>query len=469
MASIRLLQHKPDGAIVFRETTSSDVPAYAILSHTWGEDEITFQDIEAGADMGKTVGKAGWRKIQFCAKQAAADGLQYFWIDTCCIDKKNAVELSAAINSMFRWYQNAARCYVYLTDVSKANKMENEVAWKDAFKASRWFTRGWTLQELIAPRLVDFFSSEGERLGNKPSLESDIHEITGIAKTALRGDALSSFSITERRSWAKHRNTALEEDKAYCLIGIFDISMALIYGEGQDKAFRRLEEEIHKSYKGVDFEQYAVKVNLASIPEAAQFVAREKELLQMHELLIDHSSRSIVVLHGLGGMGKTQLSIQYIRKYRENYTAVFWLDANSEDSLRLSFRTIAQQILEYHPSTAAFRGVDLEGDLDEVISAVKTWLDLRDNKSWLMIYDNYDNPRTASHSDSSTVDVRQYLSESDQGSVIITTRSANVTLGARLHVQKLKDVKDGLKILSNMSRRRGIDDGMLASALEMLV
>ncbi|USP82006.1 hypothetical protein yc1106_09280 [Curvularia clavata] len=465
MTSIRLLQHNPDGGIVFRETTSSDVPAYAILSHTWGKEEITFQDIEAGAYMGKAVRKAGWEKIQFCAKQAVADGLQYFWIDTCCIDKKNAVELGAAINSMFRWYQNAARCYVYLADVAKTKEMDSEETWKKAFRTSRWFSRGWTLQELIAPRLVDFFSLEGERLGNKLSLEPEIHNITGIARAALRGDTLSSFSTRERRSWAEHRNTTIEEDKAYCLIGIFNISMVPNYGEGQDKAFRRLEEEIHRSYKGVDFEQYAIKLNLASIPEAAQFVARERELLNMQELLYGHSSRSIIVIHGLGGIGKTQLAVEYVRRYQEKYTAVFWLNANDEDSLRLSFRAIAQLILKYHPSTAVLRNIDLEGDLVQVVNAVKSWLGHRDNTSWLMIYDNYDNPRTSSYSDPSTVDLRQYLPGSDQGSVIITTRSANVTLGQRLHVQKLTGLEDGLKILSNTSRRGNIEHDPDARAL----
>ena len=125
MALIRLLRYKPDGEIVFREPTSGNVPAYAILSHTWGKKEVSFQDMEAGADMSKTVSKVGWKKIQFCAKQAAADGLQYFWVDTCCVDKKNAVELGAAINSMFQWYQNAARCYVYLSDVSNPNSTAN--------------------------------------------------------------------------------------------------------------------------------------------------------------------------------------------------------------------------------------------------------------------------------------------------------------------------------------------------------
>ena len=129
MSFIRLLQRKPNGEIAFHEPTSGDVPAYAILSHTWGDKEVIFQDMEAGADISKIVSKARWRKIQFCAKQAVADGLQYFWVDTCCIDKKNAVELGAAINSMFRWYQNATRCYVYLSDVSKSdNRADNQTA-----------------------------------------------------------------------------------------------------------------------------------------------------------------------------------------------------------------------------------------------------------------------------------------------------------------------------------------------------
>ena len=249
MAFIRLLQRKPDGEIIFRETTSGDVPAYAILSHTWGKEEVSHQDLKKGK--GKDKNKAGWKKIQFCADKAAADGLQYFWVDTCCIDKKNAVELGAAINSMFRWYQNAVRCYVYLSDVSNPNtRADDQTAWEEAFRKSRWFTRGWTLQELIAPRLVDFFSVEGERLGSKLSLESKIHEITGIAKNVLRGDALSNFSIKERRSWAEHRETTIEEDAVYCLIGIFDVSMVPNYGERKDQAFRRLEQDIHRLYKG---------------------------------------------------------------------------------------------------------------------------------------------------------------------------------------------------------------------------
>jgi len=250
MTSIRLLQRQPDGEIVFREPTSGDVPAYAILSHTWGEEEVVFQDMEDNADMGKTVRKAGWEKIQFCAKQAEADGLRYFWIDTCCIDKENAGELGAAINSMFRWYQNAERCYVYLSDVSKPNNgAESQRVWEKAFRKSRWFTRGWTLQELLAPTSVEFFSQECSRLGDIPSLMQLIHETTRIPKAALGGAPLPRFSEKMRFSWIERRNTRDEEDKAYSLLGIFDVEMPLRYGEGSASAFKRLEEEIERLNK----------------------------------------------------------------------------------------------------------------------------------------------------------------------------------------------------------------------------
>ncbi|KAL5371635.1 hypothetical protein DPSP01_014120 [Paraphaeosphaeria sporulosa] len=459
MALIRLLQRKPDGDIVFREPTSGDTPAYAILSHTWGNEEVTLQDMEADADISKTVSKAGWAKIQFCADQAAADGLRYFWVDTCCIDKRNAVELGAAINSMFRWYQNAARCYVYLSDVSKSgNGADGQRAWEEPFRRSRWFTRGWTLQELIAPRLVDFFSVEGQRLGSKLSLAAEIHEVTGIPERVLRGDTLSNFSIKERRSWAERRNTTIEEDGAYCLIGIYGVAMVLNYGEGREHAFRRLEKEIDPS-------QYSVGFNLGSFPEAAQFVAREEELSKMHDLLHGHSSRAAVVLHGLGGIGKTQLAIEYIRRYKEKHTAIFWLNAKDEDSLQLSFRNITQEVLKYHPWTRTLSDVDLEGDLNRVVSAVKAWLDLPGNARWLLIYDNYDNPRNPGSSDGSAMDIRRYLPESDHGSIIITTRSARVTQGRRLHVQTLIGLGDGLEILANTSRREGIKNDPDAKAL----
>ena len=155
---------------------------------------------------------------------------------------------------MFRWYQKAARCYVYLTDVSihdgKETPQQCLFHWEPTFRKSRWFTRGWTLQELLAPTLVDFFSLEGERLGSKLSLEVIIHEITSIPRAALRGGPLDCFSSDERMSWASYRHTKEEEDQIYSLLGIFDVSMPLIYGEGKEKAYKRLQEEIEKIYRG---------------------------------------------------------------------------------------------------------------------------------------------------------------------------------------------------------------------------
>jgi hypothetical protein len=249
---MRLLELKSSGEYGLSRDLIDNIPPYAILSHTWGADaeEVTFRDL--CSDPSKI--KSGYKKIRFCGEQARRDGLQYFWVDTCCIDKSNNNELSEAINSMFRWYRNAAKCYVYLSDVSglasNVDPKLSQITWETAFRKSKWFTRGWTLQELIAPTLVEFFSKEGKLLGNKVSLERHIHEITGIPIKALQGGPLFDFSITERMFWAEKRETTRKEDKAYSLLGVFDIHMPLIYGEGTKSAFRRLREEINKASKG---------------------------------------------------------------------------------------------------------------------------------------------------------------------------------------------------------------------------
>lgn len=248
---MRLLEHHPDGSFSLTEDSmGKSTPDYAILSHTWGEEEVSFKDLIDGT--GKS--KDGYKKIRFCARQAAKDRLKYFWVDTCCIDKSSSAELQEALNSMFRWYQNAAKCYVYLSDVweskRKASDRFHKYAWESAFLESRWFSRGWTLQELLAPNIVEFFSQEGKQLGDKRTLERQIHEISGIPIAALQGTPLSQFNIDNRFSWAKDRQTTREEDKAYSLFGIFDVQMPLLYGEGKEKAFQRLREEIDKPMKG---------------------------------------------------------------------------------------------------------------------------------------------------------------------------------------------------------------------------
>ena len=246
---MRLLEFKNHGELSLTEFIGDNIPRYAILSHTWGPDdeELTFKDLAEGT--GKS--KAGYSKIRFCGEQAASDGLQYFWVDTCCIDKSSSAELSEAINSMFYWYRNAAKCYVYLFDVSAQGLNANDqFSWELAFQESKWFTRGWTLQELIAPASVEFFSIEGKRLGDKKSLEQQVHEITKIPSKALQGSPLSDFTVSDRMSWAENRETKRKEDKAYSLMGIFGIYMPLLYGEGRENAFIRLQEKIDKRSKG---------------------------------------------------------------------------------------------------------------------------------------------------------------------------------------------------------------------------
>jgi hypothetical protein len=153
---------------------------------------------------------------------------------------------------MYRWYGRAARCYVYLSDVSigEDNNRNSQSTWDRSFRDSRWFSRGWTLQELLAPSLVEFFSQEGRKLGDKRDLNQLIHEITGIAPSALQGTEPSQFRVDERFKWAQNRQTTREEDWAYCLLGIFEISMPVIYGEGKEKAVTRLKKEIKEATTG---------------------------------------------------------------------------------------------------------------------------------------------------------------------------------------------------------------------------
>jgi hypothetical protein len=247
---MRLLSFENDTELSLTTFFGDDIPKYAILSHRWEAEEVTMADLMGG----KYKKMAGYGKIQFCGLQAKRDDLRYFWVDTCCIDKSSSAELAEAINSMFRWYQNANKCYVYLSDVSKppldiADKPD-QISWESEFRTSQWFTRGWTLQELIAPTSVEFFAKERSFLGTRESLQQQISDISGVPAKALHGSPLSGFSVTERLTWAKSRTTTRKEDKAYSLLGIFGVNMTLIYGEGEESAMKRLMEEIDKSSKG---------------------------------------------------------------------------------------------------------------------------------------------------------------------------------------------------------------------------
>ncbi|KIV83756.1 hypothetical protein PV11_05751 [Exophiala sideris] len=239
------------------EFEGRDVPDYAILSHRWEADEISLQELQGNLN----PHKAGWQKVrQFC-QYAERKGHQYVWVDTCCIDKKSSAELSEAINSMFKWYHRAEVCYAYLCDVpAKGNLTVSE--WMKSFRGSEWFTRGWTLQELLAPDELLFLSRDWEQeIGTHRSLRQEVTAATGISSNVVgyhlilsAGFSSGKRSVDEREcsvaqimSWASHRRTTRVEDMAYSLMGLFKINMPLLYGEGRN-AFMRLQLEIMSKY-----------------------------------------------------------------------------------------------------------------------------------------------------------------------------------------------------------------------------
>lgn len=215
-----------------------NAPSYAILSHRWEDEEVSYKDLRRG----RASQSKGFRKIQMCCKQASEARLQYAWVDTCCIDKRSSSALSESINSMFRWYQNATVCYAYLSDVKAAT--DPSVKMPSAIGKSLWFTRGWTLQELIAPRELEFYDANWTCLGTRGYLQDAIARATRIPVPILTGkDKPNQYPIAQRMSWASRRRTTRVEDTAYCLLGIFGVNMPLLYGEGE-RAFTRLQEEI---------------------------------------------------------------------------------------------------------------------------------------------------------------------------------------------------------------------------------
>lgn len=248
---------------VFRdlhENGPSSPLCYAILSHTWGQrqdyKDIVFDDIPSSETFARFLPKknklkqwqaairkkqVGFSKIANACRIAREMGMSYIWIDSCCIDKSKSAELNESINSMYRWYQNAERCIVYLEDLQPDSDLKYDL------KKCRWFERGWTLQELIAPSKVTFYNKSWASLGDRSdaSLSELLSNITGIDMGCLQsGENLRSFSNAHKMSWAAGRKTTVPEDRAYSLMGIFDVNMPLIYGEGGPKAFRRLQEEI---------------------------------------------------------------------------------------------------------------------------------------------------------------------------------------------------------------------------------
>nr|POF17809.1 vegetative incompatibility protein het-e-1 [Quercus suber] len=361
-----LLQYDDVGNVSF----TKDLPEsklskyrYAVLSHTWGpdEEEVTYDDVVSGIGLSKPG--TGSEKIRFCIEQTRRDGLDYCWVDTCCIDKRNLVELSRALISMFRWFSNAEKCYVFLSDVLYTNlKLGEEQGRKNC----------------------------RHNLGTKASLGEIISEITHIPMGALHGQPLASFTIEERLSWQESRQTKEEEDMVYSLLGIFNISMPVLYGEGKAQAYARL---------GALLKQPEMSPRPSSnVPfrRDPHFVERVGLADQIRSKLAVPAGRAVLV--GLGGIGATRFE-QSVRDV-VNHLRLFGRDDSKVDHLQL----------------------------------LQNWLRDESKGRWLLVLDNADDagflvepPEMASNEQ-----LRQrrldYIPSCDHGSVIVTTRSKSEAL-----------------------------------------
>ena len=278
-----------NNATLALESFMGKPPPYAILSHTWADGEVTYEDFSEADPQARTQ-KKGFRKIAMTCELAVRAGLTHSWVDTCCIDKRSSAELTEAINSMFRWYADAAVCFAWLADLApdeaaeaslsglslsahrsprhRPQQQEVEAVTIPGLERCRWFTRGWTLQELIAPRTVQFYDRDWHLRGTKAELSAQLARITNVSREVLANPArMHRLSVASRMAWASGRETTRVEDTAYCLLGIFDVNMPLLYGEGE-RAFLRLQEAIASQTN--DFSLFAWTAQPPPASEAAE-------------------------------------------------------------------------------------------------------------------------------------------------------------------------------------------------------
>ncbi|KAI0429590.1 heterokaryon incompatibility protein-domain-containing protein [Xylaria sp. FL1042] len=335
---MRLIQCR---TLELQEFSGPQIPPYAILSHTWQDGEVTFAEFSQGVKGGESAAAKGWKKITQTCDLAIAEGYEYVWIDTCCIDKSSSAELTEAINSMYSWYAGSGECFTYLSDFNQSTSEPSNYS-KDFF-SSRWFTRGWTLQELIAPENLRFYDSSWTPYGSKASLCSDIAYTTGIdesvlcaAGPALQG-LLASIPVCKKMSWAAGRETQRPEDVAYSLLGIFGVHMPLIYGEG-DNAFIRLQKKIIKSTN--DLTILAWKTPNQALPwdhfsvlaSSPKFFSDSKDIVLSQDLrynpdfsITNKGLQIAVALPAVDGLEKPIMSLHCHRQDRPRETLGIYL------------------------------------------------------------------------------------------------------------------------------------------------
>lgn len=247
----------------FRQRASC--PQYAILSHRWFQEEITFNSFSASDLRDECLRTPQLDKIRGTCRIANEEKLEWVWIDSCCINKDSSEELNRSINSMFNWYREAAMCYTYLSDVLASDQKSITFKRSDSDKESEWFERGWTLQELLAPRAMKFFDKEWMPMGTRAQLAREIASVTGIEAQILDGsEAFRSASLATRLSWQARRKTTEEEDMVYSLLGLLGVSLVPTYGEGK-QAFMRLQQELLKTYR--DESIFAWKARAHQLPQ----------------------------------------------------------------------------------------------------------------------------------------------------------------------------------------------------------
>ncbi len=208
-------------------------------------------------------------------------------------------------------------------------------------------------------------------------------------------------------------------------------------------------------------DDFSIPFSLFGVPEVEHFVGRKEELIRIKEAFQNHESqRKVVLLCGLGGIGKTQLAVAFLKRHRDIYSAIFWLNDKNEDTLKQSFAGIAKRLCSEYPSSALLRTAAEEKDADRIVAVIKKWLSIRWNTQWILIFDNVDNPKLPGISDPQAYDIRLYFPEAHQGSILITTRSSHLKIGEVVFVQKILDCQECISILASTSGRKNLNRGI---------